>query len=329
MNVRLRYVTKRQNKDGERWYWQRKGWPLERLSDDPAERFKQVTKLNDRADGLATGPDPSGVNAIIEDYLADDAFTDLKPNSQAIYRRWCGEFRNLWADLPVAAVTRPVCVKFIRDLDASLATKRHARAVLQAVLGHAHNVGFVRENPALDIRLKVPSGRKAQWETAQITAWLEACEQHRYRVPMRCGFLLMLYSAQRPKDVLALTWSDYTDGTIRLTQMKTGKAVAIHAHSRTSTLIVPFRGNLQQRYNRFYRAFLAISKRAGTSALQARDLRRTAVTALAASGSTGPQIAKISGHSVADGENIVERYLATDPAVTRPAIERWEEHDGN
>ena len=49
----LKYVTKRRNKRGIRWYWQRKGHPLVRLPDDPVKRFALAHKLNEQADAAA------------------------------------------------------------------------------------------------------------------------------------------------------------------------------------------------------------------------------------------------------------------------------------
>ncbi len=51
---KLKYVTRRRNKRGDRWYWQRKGFPLLRLPDDPVKRFAQAHKLNEQAERAAT-----------------------------------------------------------------------------------------------------------------------------------------------------------------------------------------------------------------------------------------------------------------------------------
>lgn len=55
-----RYVTKRANKAGvTRWYWQRPGFPLARLPDDPTARERMAGTFNNSADSFGANP-PSG-----------------------------------------------------------------------------------------------------------------------------------------------------------------------------------------------------------------------------------------------------------------------------
>ena len=87
---KLKYVTKRRNQKGARWYWQRKGFPLVRLPDDPVKRFAQAHKLNEQAERAATieTADEGTIGWLIERYRESDRFQDKAPETQRIYERW-------------------------------------------------------------------------------------------------------------------------------------------------------------------------------------------------------------------------------------------------
>ena len=112
MNVQIRYVTRRPNKTGaDRWYWQRRGFPLTRLPDDLARRLQKAEQLNQHAD--QTAADVSGtIAALIHTYMTTDRFEDLSPKSKKAYRQWCAYFDELWGDLFVADISRRVVIDF-------------------------------------------------------------------------------------------------------------------------------------------------------------------------------------------------------------------------
>ena len=65
--------------------------------------------------------------------------------------------------------------------------------------------------------------------------------------------------------------------------------------------------------------------KAGIVNLTFNDLRGTAVTRLALTGSTVPEIAAITGHSLRDITSILEvHYLHLDPKLAENAIEKLE-----
>jgi integrase len=64
---------------------------------------------------------------------------------------------------------------------------------------------------------------------------------------------------------------------------------------------------------------------AGISGVTFNDLRGTAVTRLAVAEATVPQIAAITGHSLADVKSILEaNYLHRDPVLAADAIRKLE-----
>ena len=57
-----------------------------------------------------------------------------------------------------------------------------------------------------------------------------------------------------------------------------------------------------------------------------RDLRRTAVVRLARAGCTIPELAAITGHTLASVHRILESYLPPDKVVATNAIKKLQRH---
>ncbi len=152
---------------------------------------------------------------------------------------------------------------------------------------------------------------------------------------MRLAFALLRYTAQRPGDMLAMTWGQYNGETIRLRQQKTRKLLEVACHRElraildeakpqaTATLIVARRGRPVS-YPHFLQTFNAISALANVAGLQPRDLRRTAVLAMAEAGATEGQIASVTGHSIETTRQILDVYMPRTVELSRAGIRRWE-----
>ena len=151
---------------------------------------------------------------------------------------------------------------------------------------------------------------------------------------MATAFLLLQFTAQRPSDVLAMAWSNYSGRSIKLRQQKTGTLIDVPCHPvlkahldelpRQSTLIVTYRRR-SVAYLRFNERFRRVAKRVGIDA-QARDLRRTAMLRMAEAGATVPQIASVSGHSIDSTQRILETYLPRNRDLAEIAIARLAEY---
>jgi integrase len=75
----------------------------------------------------------------------------------------------------------------------------------------------------------------------------------------------------------------------------------------------------------FQKAFGTARDKAGVKGVTFNDLRGTAVTRLALAGSTEPEIATITGHSMKQVSSILERhYLHKDPVLAQNAIRKLE-----
>jgi integrase len=212
--------------------------------------------------------------------------------------------------------------------------RRQAAAVLKNLFGVARYYGIVVTDEAAGLRLKTTRPRDRIWSDDEVARWLAAaaCEDPH----MTTAFLLLQYSAQRPSDVLKMTWPQYSGSAIRLRQEKTGALLDVPTHpvlrdhldgltrSPSSLTIISYRGR-PVKYLRFNERFRRIAERAGVDA-QARDLRRTAMLRMAEAGATVPQVASVSGHSIEATQHILETYLPRNRDLAEIAITRLAEY---
>ena len=335
MLVRLRYVTKRTDRQGGvRWYWQRRGHKLTRLPDNPIERMAMAEQLNAAADRSTPEELQRGsIGWTIQKYRESDDFRALAPGTVKYYKRFLEDIEALGPALPFSSFTRRAVVDFIESYGKTF-QRRQAAAVLKACFGVARYHGIVAVDEATGLRLKTTRARDRIWADDEIARWIEAASVEDPH--MTTAFLLLQFTAQRPADVLRMTWPQYSGAAIRLRQQKTGALldVPVHPelrnhldglrHSPSSLTIVSYRGR-SVKYLRFNERFRRIAERARVGA-QARDLRRTALLRMAEAGATVPQIASVSGHSIEATQRILETYLPRNRDLAEVAITRLAEY---
>jgi len=198
----------------------------------------------------------------------------------------------------------------------------------------ARYYGIVAADEASGLRLRTSRPRERIWSEGESAHWFDAVageDPHMVTVS-----LLLQFTAQRPTDVLRMTWPHYSGSAIRLRQQKTGAPLdipcrpALRDHldglSRKgpSLTIVAYRGRPVE-YDTFNRRFRRVAERAGLDA-QARDLRRTAMLRMAEAGVTVPQIASVSGHSIEATPRILETYLPRNRDLAEIAIAPLADH---
>ncbi len=335
MLVRLRYVTRRVDKRGrERWYWQRRGHQLTRLPDDPIERMAIAERLNAAADNVPTAElDRGAIGWVIARYRSSDEFRGLATGTVKYYVRFLRDIEALGPALPFASFTRRAVVDFIESYPKAH-QRRQAAAVLKNLFKLARYHGVVASDETAGLRLKTTAPRDRIWTDGEIARWLDAvtdADPH-----MRTAFLLLQFTAQRPSDVLRMTWPQYSGSAIRLRQQKTGALLDIPVHpvlrahldalprSDASLTIISYRGRPVP-YLRFNERFRRVAERAAIDA-QARDLRRTAMIRMAEAGATVPQIASVSGHSIEATQRVLETYLPRNRDLAQIAITRLAEY---
>ena len=342
MWVKMRYVVEKPNKDGtSRWYWQRHGFGTMRLPDDGAERLTVATALNERADAERRGdagpvePRFGTIAWAVNEYRQSPKFTGRAANTRRMYERWMHALSHTVGSWPITTLT-PKAVHEVLDGIESKGAKVHCAAVLKRIIDVAMRRGLVDRNPAIRLDLEGSNRRDEVWHAEAIEQFLTACEGERHAKAIALGFKIMLYTAQRPGDMRAMTWAQYNGNSITIRQEKTGKLVEVPCaaelrqaldEARTATkgtVIVAGSDGRRLSATSWKRAFDPIRTKAGLEHLQARDLRRTAVVNLARAGATVPEIAAVTGHSIDRTQAILEVYLPRDSHMARAAIIKLE-----
>lgn len=338
--VKVRYVTKRTKPNGRTyWYWQRPGFPLTRLPDDEGERLSAATRLNEEADAKRTGLPISrelpadAVTKIIRAYEASESYTKLAPGTRSYYDRILRLILRTFGDLPFEALTRRVIVDFCHGFSAA-GEQRKAAAVLSNLFEVAIYHGHVKENHARRLRLKTPQRRGTIWTNEEIEAFLAGAAAHKASKHVLLYFSLLRYTAQRPGDVAAMTWKQYSGSAVKLRQQKTKTLVEVPCHrdlrtildaqERRSIHIFAGEDGTPLTYAKLREWEADVRDAANLKHLQMRDLRRTAMVRMGEAGAEMHQIAAVSGHTIETTRQILETYLPRTLKMARGAIDLWE-----
>jgi integrase len=329
---RLPYVVARENANGTvRYYWQRKGHPMRRLSDDPVIRLGEAIDLNRGADKSDATPRGS-IAWCIATYRKSAAYRKLRPESLRVYDRWLAHFGKKLGRFQARDLPRPQVME-IRDTLAQRygeSSVLHAFAVLRLIFKAAVDYGYITVNPAKEPELSRPGPRQALWTDEQIAAVLKAA-------PPEVGLAirLLLYTAQRPSDVIRMAWSQYDGESITVRQVKTGALIAVPAHRdlrleldatrRRGPLICVRPSGRAWRVKSLRTEIGKALSAAKVSGLQVRDLRRSAVVRLAEAGCEVPEIVAITGHALKSAETILQVYLPRTLKTATRAMRKWEQ----
>lgn len=296
------------------------------------------------ADVHQPGPTHGSLSAVILDYLRSPEYERLAPATSRLYRSYLDQMRATWGDLPVRSISTHE-IRLLRD--AQRATARKANQILmlfKLLLGRALADGLVTHNAAQPVEALPQPPRVEVWSREAEEAFFLAAETDAAGDALQLAILLLLYTVQRPSDVLSMRTDHVSERGgrlyVALRQHKTGTLLDLPLHSR---LDVPMRRRLAQgdgwlvpsptgkqwAMRNFQRAWDRVERDAVPDAehRQRRDLRRTGIVRLAEAGATTPQIAAISGHGIDYCQRIIDTYLPRTTAVAVAGIHLWERHD--
>jgi integrase len=297
------------------------------------------------AEGLRAQPDTVG--ALIDGYKASRHWARLAPRTRRGYDQCLAILRDWAGAAPLAAITP----RRVEALYASMYETRpsYANAVLRVariLFAFAVADERIADNPARKIRMAgVKSAAGRIWTAAEVEAFAAAADARGF-TSIATAVAINYWLGQRPSDVRELPRDAVAaDGMIRLTQSKTGARVALPAGAvpviaarlaadrrawsdrriHPTTLIADERTGGAYTENAFRRRFDVIRAQAAAGRPEMRDiqfrhLRHTAVTRLAEAGCTTPEIAAITGHSLAGVDQILERYLVRTETLARRAF---------
>ena len=275
--------------------------------------------------------------SLLRSFASGPEFQRLADKTKKDYLRYIELLRVEFGDMPLATANNPRIRKvFFEWRDRIANTPRHADyawSVLRRVLSWAHNRGMITANHAAQ------PGRLYAGDRAEIIWSDEQIERFKAVAPIELhwALFLALYTGQRQGDLLRLRWSDINGDHVRLTQRKGRRLVSIRVHEmlRSTLETIPKRqltiltapGGRPWKADHFRHLWRDATKQAGLDGLHFHDLRGTAVTRLAESECTPPEIAAISGHKINRVTSILERYLAPTEQLADSAIRKWENAD--
>lgn len=219
-----------------RYYWQPSktiadlGMTSEALGTDRGAAQDRARELNKQADELRvasrTGSNcsrPGSCGRLFTEYLASDEFKELKPKTQEGYSYEIGWIDADFSTTMVRALSPKVLKTYYKRLvkERSLSVAYHRLAIFRAVLSWGVSEDWIKHNPALDVRVKVPKKRAVVWTPAQMQTYLAKAAE------LGWGSIVAMIHVfdsigQSPIDVRTLLRSSYANGRISVSRSKTG-----------------------------------------------------------------------------------------------------------
>lgn len=194
----------------------------------------------------------------------------------------------------------------IRARDANAETARFASYIVQVLrilFEHAHDIGWVNDNPAKGVGLlKVDTTPREPWPSKMIDAFRGKAAGHTLLI-----FELCLGTGQRIGDVLKMRWSDVAGDGINVVQGKTGaklwvpftprlRAVLTATPKIGITLCAHGRGRPMS-YRAAAQRIMDVRRDIGAEAYDIHSLRYSAAAELAQAGCSDELIAAVTGHA--------------------------------
>lgn len=332
--IKLRYIQEYIDRHGQiRRYVRMKGKPNAVLPGLPGS--PEFMAAYERA--ISSAPiwksrfGARSVGQLVSDFYASAKFRNLAASSQATYRLILGKFVEKHGHRLVHEMPTDKIQRMIQDIGQNRpAMANLVRKILHRLMQHAIKTGITTSNPIAPIEM-YRIGEYHCWTDDEL-ARFEA------RWPIgsreRLAYALLLYTDQRGGDVVRMR-RDIKDGTIKITQQKTGAelTIAIHPALARALEAVPARGlqligDAQGRpitQAALYRLMKRAARDAGLSAkCVPHGLRKALQRRLAERGATTKELQAVSGHK---SLRETERYTgAADQArLFRQAIARLED----
>jgi integrase len=285
------------------------------------------------------------LGGLIGRYKASRSFGDTAPSTRRMYDLYLQQILDDWGDMPIGALDdRRVRGDIIAEHDRRAETARRSAdywlSTLRRVISYGHDIGVLNNNHALRIEKAYRADRSDKiWLPEDVSAF--SCVASAELV---LALTLALHTGQRQGDLLRLTWSAYDGTAIRLIQNKSrrrGKPgreiyvpltrsakLALDGTNRKAVTILANTKGMPWTSSGFRASWRKACAKAGITDLTFHDTRGTAVTMLAEAGATHPQIAAITGHSLATVNQILDRYLSRTKPLAMAAISKLEAYRG-
>jgi integrase len=262
---------------------------------------------------------PGSVSDVIARYYADNAFKDLRPTTQVVYRGVLERFGDKFGNDPIKAFD----AERIGRLMTAMRHKPHAatrlRKLLAALMRRARIAKLVPDSfdPIKDTSPpKAESDGYHRWTEDE----LEAFEAHHpLGTKPRLAFALLLYSAQRSGDVRLIATNAIASGRIALDQSKTSNAVdvpvlaplveALAAGPVGNVTVLESRSGVPFTPKGFYEMMKKACRSAGLPHCSPHGLRKAAARRCREADCTDDEGMAITGHT---SVKEYRRYAGTD-----------------
>ena len=330
---KLRFVHEFRDRHGKiRRYFRREGCRRVPLPGRPGST-EFMSAYNSALEG--EGPRPASrygnrtVGGLWTDFCRSPDHTNLSASSKNTYRLVVGPILDAHGHRPVSGMKRDHARKIIEHIGVVAPAQANlTQKVLHRLMAFAVENGWRSDNPFQKLT-KYKLGKHHSWTDEELTTF-----ENRWPLGTRerLAFDLLLYTAQRGSDVIALRHSDLLSGQFSITQKKTGTSLTIPVHPNLQRSInaVPKKGiyllgdswgrSIQRQS--LTRIIRVAAKEAGLPPrCVAHGLRKAALRRLAERGASDKEIASVSGHK-SMGE--VQRYTeaADQTGLARQAMKR-------
>jgi integrase len=309
--MRLRYVHSFVDKTGRvRFYFRYHGerWPLpgEPGSAAFAARYDELRQRHVRTTpgNVVFGPHTMG--AVIEKWLASEAFASKAHHTKRQYRRLLDRIKELCGRALIVDL-REEHVREMRSRFLPATFTADEVVMLLSTLwifAKEHLAMRLGADPTTDLRRL----HRRLWEHEP---WPEAVIKKfeadaRPKPNARTALLLLLYTGQRAGDVARMKWKNYDGKGIEVRQQKTDELLWIPCHSRLketldrttrkSEYILTTQQGSGYSAGAFCNMVAEATTQIGHKEYTAHGLRKNAAKALAEAGCTVHQIMAITGH---------------------------------
>lgn len=307
VKIELPYVQAFTARDREFSYY-RRGGKRTRINGAVGSRewMNHYQRIHDMHEGGAvTAPINGTFAALVAEYRAAPAFTELKPRTQKDYAKHLGAIVDRMGGKGVAGITRPDILR-IRDKYAENAGARQADyliSVIALLLTFGVDRGYRQDHPARRIKKIYRAQGHRPWDDWEI----EKFRQHwALGTWERTAFEILLNTGQRKGDVCIMAQSQVQGGNVMLRQGKTGEwlvipqskrlSEALEAYGRRGVTILIGDKGAPVKEDHFGHRLAEAFKTAGLSGVTIHGLRYTAGTILKELDVDEELIGSILGH---------------------------------
>lgn len=303
-----------------RWYFRKPGFKKVALPGLPwSPEFMAAYERAAAGEALEVGKnlsEPGTINALIVSYYRSPDWLNLAESTRKTYRGIVENFRAEHGHKRVAKLERHHVRNIVSSKNGSPSAANRLLGMLHILMRHAVEIGLRKDDPTIGVRkLKESKAGFTTWQDEHIAKYLA---HHKSGTRAHLALMLLLCTAQRRGDVVALSHANIQGGVLTLVQSKTGQEVVIpvvrdlaealrNCPTGDEAFLMTGKGKpfTSAGFGNWFRDMVV---EAGLpSGLSAHGLRKAACRRLAEAGCTPNEIGAISGHKTLTE---VSRYTA-------------------